>query len=159
MHLANSEDNARPSQVAAAAAAVLPRTRPQPPKGSVLAVPVAASPAEALASARISGVQYDSPGSDGGSNSSLNAEWVRITNNSNTRKTLSGWTLHDTAGHVYRFRTFSLGAGKSVRVHTGSGRNSATDRYWGSGWYIWNNDGDRGILKNSSGSVVSTRSW
>jgi hypothetical protein len=117
------------------------------------------SPAQAVSTVRISGVQYDSPGSDTGSNFSLNAEWVRITNYSSSRKSLSGWSLRDTSNHVYRFGTFSLGAGKSVRIHTGSGSNSSTDRYWGSGWYVWNNSGDRATLKNSAGTTVSTRSW
>jgi hypothetical protein len=115
--------------------------------------------ADAASPVRISAVQYDSPGSDTGSNSSLNAEWVRITNYSTSRKTLTGWTLRDLSNHVYRFGTFSLGAGKSVRIHTGSGTNSATDRYWRSSGYVWNNTGDKAILKNSVGTTVSTRSW
>ena len=117
------------------------------------------SPAEAASAVRISAVQYDSPGSDTGSNKSLNAEWVRITNNSSTRKKLTGWTLRDTSRHVYRFGTFSLGPGKSVRIHTGKGRNTATDRYQGRSWYVWNNDGDKAILKNSHGTTESVRSW
>jgi hypothetical protein len=117
------------------------------------------SPAEAASAVRISAVQYDSPGTDTGSNKSLNAEWVRITNNSSTRKTLTGWTLRDTSRHVYRFSTFSIGAGKSVRIHTGKGRNTATDRYQGRSWYVWNNDGDKAILKNSHGTTQSVRSW
>jgi hypothetical protein len=119
----------------------------------------ATSPAHAASAVRIASVQYDSPGSDGGSNSSLNAEWVRITNYSSSRKSLSGWTLRDTSSHVYHFGTFSLGAGKSVRIHTGSGTNSSTDRYWGSSSYVWNNDDDKAILKNSAGTTVSTKSW
>jgi hypothetical protein len=122
-------------------------------------VPATAGEAVAASPVRISGVQYDSPGADTGSNSSLNAEWVRITNYSSTRKSLSGWTLRDAQNHVYRFGSFSLGAGKSVRVHSGRGTNSATDRYWVSSWYVWNNSGDKAILKNSPGTTLSTRSW
>lgn len=120
---------------------------------------VVTAPAEAVSPVRISSVQYDSPGSDTGSNSSLNAEWVRITNYGSTAKALTGWTLRDRSNHVYRFGTYRLGAGRSVRVHTGRGANSSTDRYWGKGWYVWNNTGDKAILKNSSGTTVSTRSW
>jgi hypothetical protein len=116
-------------------------------------------PADAAPTVRITAVQYDSPGSDRGGNASLNAEWIRITNASGTNKVLTGWTLRDTARHVYRFRTFTLGSGKSVRVHTGSGANSATDLYWGMHWYVWNNDGDKAILKTASGTVVSVKSW
>lgn len=117
------------------------------------------SPAEAASAVRISGVQYDSPGTDTGSNKSLNAEWVRITNHSSTRKKLTGWTLRDTSHHVFHFGTFSLGPGKSVRIHTGKGRNTAKDRYQGRSWYVWNNDGDKAILKNSHGTTQSVRSW
>lgn len=117
------------------------------------------SPAEAASAVRISAAQYDSPGSDTGSNKSLNAEWVRVTNYSSTRKTLTGWTLRDTSRHVYRFGIFSLGPGKSVRIHTGKGRNTSTDRYQGRSWYVWNNDGDKAILKNSKGTTQSVRSW
>jgi hypothetical protein len=126
---------------------------------SALLVPISAGPADAATPVKISGAQYDSPGSDGGSNRSLNAEWVRITNNGRRARTLTGWTLRDQAHHVYRFGTFRLGAGKSVVIHTGSGRNTAAHRYWGSDWYIWNNDGDRAVLNNKRGTTVSTRSW
>jgi len=115
--------------------------------------------AEAAQPVRISAVQYDSPGSDTGGNRSLNAEWVRITNHGSRKRVLTDWTLRDAADHVYRFGTFALGPGQSVRVHTGSGRNTRTDRYWGSGWYIWNNDHDRATLKNRRGIVVSRASW
>jgi len=122
-------------------------------------VALTAAPAQAVSPVRISAVQYDSPGSDTGSNSSLNSEWVRITNYGSTRKTVTSWTLRDTSSHVYRFGTFTLGAGKSVRIHTGKGSNTATDRYQDRGWYVWNNTGDKAILKNAGGTTVSTRSW
>jgi hypothetical protein len=108
---------------------------------------------------RISSIQYDSPGSDDRTNSSLNAEWVRIHNYSTHRKTLTGWTLRDASRHVYRFPSFSLAAGTSVRVHTGRGTNSAKNLYWGSRAYVWNNTGDKATLKNSAGTTMSTRSW
>lgn len=130
-------------------AALIPATLISIPSQSAYAAPAV----------RLTYVQYDSPGTDTGTNRSLNAEWVRIKNFSSTRKTLSGWTLRDRQGHVYRFGTFRLGAGKSVRVHTGSGTNTATDRYWRRGWYVWNNTGDRATLKNRAGTTVDTCRW
>jgi hypothetical protein len=56
--------------------------------------------AEAASAIQITKVYYNSPGSDYGSNTSLNAEWVRITNTGTTWRTLTGWTLRDAAGHV-----------------------------------------------------------
>jgi len=118
-----------------------------------------AGPADAVGPVRFSGAQYNSPGSDNGTNSSLNAEWVRITNAGARAKVLTGWKVRDRAGHVFTFPTFRLGAGRSVRLHTGSGRNTATDLYWRQRWYIWNNTGDRAILRNAPGTVIDTCSW
>lgn len=108
---------------------------------------------------RFSHVQYDSPGTDSGSNSSLNAEWVKVTNYSSHARTLTGWTIRDTSSHVYRFPTYTLRPGTSVRLHTGRGTNSRTDLYWHQSNYVWNNTGDKAILKTRAGSIVDTCSW
>ena len=63
------------------------------------------------AAIKITKVYYDSPGSDYGSNSSLNAEWVRIKNTGSSARQLQGWTVRDTSSHVYRFGALRLGAG------------------------------------------------
>jgi Lamin Tail Domain len=105
-------------------------------------------------------VQYDSPGRDRGSNSSLNAEWIRVGNNGSRARRLAGWTVRDPAGHVYRFpRGFRLRPGRSVTIHTGSGRNTRTDLYWRQDFYVWNNTGDRAILRTRSGNRVDVCSW
>ncbi|MGC4804198.1 lamin tail domain-containing protein [Micromonospora sp. DT233] len=72
---------------------------------------------------------------------------------------LKSWTVRDKARHVYTFGDFRLAAGKSVYLHTGKGTNTSTDRYWGSGAYIWNNDGDTAYLRNSAGTQIDTCSW
>jgi hypothetical protein len=113
----------------------------------------------ASAGIRITGIFFDSPGSDTGSKSSLNAEWIRVKNTSSAGRFLTGWTIRDSANHVYKFGSFKLGAGKSVTVHTGKGSNTASNRYWRSGWYIWNNEGDRATLKNSGGTVFDRCSY
>jgi hypothetical protein len=108
---------------------------------------------------RIDKVQYDSPGSDGGSNSSLNAEWVVIKNAGKKPRQLKGWKLRDSAGYVYTFGTLKLRPGRSVTVHTGKGSNSGKHRYWRQDWYVWNNDGDKATLRNKGGQQVDTCSW
>lgn len=113
----------------------------------------------APAAIRITKIYFDSPGSDTGSKSSLNAEWIRLKNTGSTGRYLTGWTIRDTASHVYKFGTFKLRAGYSVTVHTGSGSNTATNRYWGSGGYIWNNDGDIARLKNKAGTLIDKCSY
>ena len=104
-------------------------------------------------------VYYNSPGSDTGSNASLNAEYVTIKNGSSTARSLTGYTIRDKANHVYRFGTFTLSAGKSVRIHTGTGTNTSTDRYWGSGAYIWNNTGDKAYLRSAQFTLRDTCEW
>jgi hypothetical protein len=111
------------------------------------------------AGVKISKIYFDSPGSDTGSNSSLKAEWIRLKNTGSTGRSLSGWTIRDTSSHVYRFGTFTLRAGYSVTVHTGSASNTSTNRYWGSGSYIWNNTGDKARLRNASGTAIDACSY
>jgi hypothetical protein len=112
----------------------------------------------ASAAVRITKVQYDSPGTDYGSNSSLNAEWVKIKNTGSKAKTLDGWTLRDKAGHVYHFGDFKLKAGRKVTIHTGSGSDTKKHLYQDSGAYIWNNDGDTAKLKKGN-KVVDKCKW
>jgi len=104
-------------------------------------------------------IYYNSPGSDRGSNASLNAEWVQLHNNSGHAVTLTHWTVRDRVGHVYTFGTYRLSAHGSVKVHTGHGSNTQTNRYWRHSWYIWNNDGDGATLKNAGGTVISRCSY
>jgi len=120
---------------------------------------LSANPADAATPVRFTKIQYDSPGSDNGSNTSLNAEWVVITNKGTTKRALTGWTLRDLSNHVFKFPTLSLNPGASVKVHTGRGTNSRTDLYWKQTSYVWNNTGDKAILKNSAGTLVDTCSW
>ncbi len=91
---------------------------------SLPAIGGAASPASApLAAAApcvvIYRVYFDSPGSDTGSNTSLNAEWIKLRNRCSTSKSLSGWRIKDKAGHTYPFGTYTLAGGAYVKVHTG----------------------------------------
>ena len=108
---------------------------------------------------RFSKVQYDSPGHDTGNNKSLNDEWVVVINHGHRAKQLSGWSIRDRQGHVFKFPTFKLRPGKSVKLHTGRGTNSNKDLYWKQTGYVWNNTGDKAILKNKSKTVVDTCKW
>ncbi|HEY0697698.1 MAG TPA: lamin tail domain-containing protein [Micromonospora sp.] len=108
----------------------------------------------------ITKVYYNSPGSDTGSNSSLNAEYVRLTNKRSYTINLKYWTLRDKAGYIYRFSSdYRLAPGYSVYIHTGKGTNTSTHRYWGRSWYVWNNTGDAAYLRNSAGTSIDSCSW
>jgi len=127
--------------------------------GALLTVP---APAEAATPrVEITKVNYDPAGTDVRTNEQLNDEWVRLTSRRSFTINLRGWTLRDRGGiHIYRFTTdFRLGPGKSVLIHTGRGTNTSAHRYWGSGWYVWNNDGDWATLRNPSGKIVDRCTW
>jgi hypothetical protein len=129
---------------------------------SAVALTIAASgPADAVTPAiQITLAYYNSPGSDTGSNTSLNAEYVRLTNKRSYSINLKYWTLRDLQGHVYTFAgDFRLAPGASVYVHTGKGTNTNTHRYWGKSWYVWNNTGDKATVRNAAGTTIDTCSW
>jgi hypothetical protein len=108
----------------------------------------------------LSKVYVNSPGTDNGSNSSLNAEYVVVKNaSSTTAYKLTGYSINDRSAHVYKFPTFTLKAGASVTVHTGSGTNTSANLYWGSKAYIWTNSGDTAYLKNSAATLKDSCTW
>jgi len=118
-----------------------------------------ASPADAVSPIQFGKIQYDSPGSDNGTNAHVNGEYAVIKNTGTRAATLTGWTVRDAQNHVYKFGTFSLGAGKTVVLRTGKGTNSATTRFWGSSYYIWNNTGDKAYLRNAAGTAIDGCTW
>jgi hypothetical protein len=125
----------------------------------LLGLSAQASPAQAANPVLIGKIQYDSPGSDTRTAASLNAEYVTIKNVTRVARSLKGWTLRDAQNHVYSFPAFTLGAGRSVIVHTGTGTNNASNLYWRSGNYVWNNAGDTATLKNAAGTTQDTCRW
>jgi hypothetical protein len=96
-----------------------------------LAVPADASQVHdpARGSVHINFVRYDPAGTDTGTNAHINKEIVVIKNGTGKARSLTGWTLRDTAGHVYRFPATRLRPGHSVTVHTGKGHNRPGQRY------------------------------
>lgn len=122
--------------------------------------PGGAGTADAASCVKIYKIYYDSPGSDTGSNTSLNGEWIQLKNVCTTSRNLKGYKLRDLANHWYYFTTnYTLGAGKLVKIHTGSGSNTSTDRYMNRGWYVWNNTSDTAYLYNASGTRIRTCSY
>jgi LysM repeat protein len=82
------------------------------------------------------------------------AEEAAFVFNSGRAVRLEGWTLSDAQGNVYTFPNLFLGTGGGVRVHTGSGSNSATDLYWGLDAPVWGEPGDVATLRDESGLVI-----
>nr|WP_328765756.1 lamin tail domain-containing protein [Halomicroarcula rubra] len=92
---------------------------------------------------------------DGDERTNLNDEYVVFKNSGDASLDLSGWTVTDEAGKTYTFPDgYTLEAGSTVTLHTGSWSDSATDLYWDVGSPVWNNDGDTVTVRNSEGAVV-----
>ncbi|MEU5716677.1 lamin tail domain-containing protein [Streptomyces sp. NPDC020403] len=126
--------------------------------GSLLAT-APASAASHQGGLHLGKIQYDSPGKDTRTNASLVAEYVDIHNNGRSTLQLKGYKLKDNTGYTYTFGSYRIAAGKTVRVHTGKGRNAGAHVYWGRGSYVWNNTGDKARLIKPSGALLDSCSW
>lgn len=128
-----------------------------------LSMSAQAAQAAKPAKVRIYKVYYNSPGSDSGSNASLNAEWVALQNYGGTSRDLYGYTVRDRSSHVYKFGHVSLKPGKRVYVHTGKGKGAtvggSVHRYQNRTWYVWNNTGDSATLRTRYGTKIDVCSW
>lgn len=99
----------------------------------------------------------DAPGND---NENLNGEYVRLANAGDESIDLAGWTVRDGAGKTYAFADgTTLAPGEAITLHTGSGTDTATDRYWGRDGAVWNNGGDTVTVRDADGEVVAERSY
>lgn len=104
-------------------------------------------------------VQPDAPGDD---NTNLNGEWVDVRNDGDERLDLSGWRIKDeSASHRYTFPGgTTVAPGASLRLHTGCGEDTATERYWcNTASAVWNNSGDTAFLLDPDGRTVATSSY
>jgi hypothetical protein len=90
--------------------------------GTVLLATATAATAEV----KIGFVYYDSPGSDTGSNTSLNGEYVKIKNTGSAAKVLTGWRLHDNSRH--RYATTLVGRANGDAQHGGTSRKGRRTR-------------------------------
>jgi P pilus assembly chaperone PapD len=122
---------------------------------------VAVTPADAARTVQFTRIQYDSPGSDTRSNSSLNGEYVQVKNGTARTVNLYRWYVRSArSGDVYRFASnFYLRPGATVTIRTGKGRNTDTTRYWGRNSYVWNNTRDTAYLRTPSGALMNSCSW
>ncbi|MGH8870167.1 MAG: lamin tail domain-containing protein [Actinomycetes bacterium] len=78
-------------------------------------------------------VHHDANGADDADNAHRNDEYVIVRNDGGAGEVdLGGWFLRDTALWMYRFPEGTrLPAGAELRVHTGTGSDTARDLYWG----------------------------
>ncbi|MFC4550431.1 lamin tail domain-containing protein [Halorussus sp. GCM10023401] len=105
----------------------------------------------------VQSVHADASGSD---TDNLNDEYVVFESTGSGSLDLSGYTVEDETAHTYAFPSgFSLDAGATVMLHTGSGTDSSSDLYWGSGSAIWNNSGDTVFVFDDTGAQVEAYSY
>jgi len=81
-------------------------------------------------------------------------EYVEIKNNGDAIQNLENWTLSDEANHIYIFIPYDLEPNESIKVYTNMG-----DFSYGSGTAIWNNDGDRALLKDNDNNIIDSFSY
>lgn len=100
----------------------------------------------------VADINADAAGDD---RENLNDEYVVFENTGSDPLDLSGWTVEDEVGQTYTVpEGTTLDPGATVTLHTGSGEDTETDLYWGSGSPIWNNGGDTVIVRMPDGTVV-----
>ena len=101
---------------------------------------------------RVAAVHADASGND---HENLGDEYVTFLNAGEDPLDLTGWTVSDEAGHVYRFPDgFGLAPNATVTLYTGAGDDSADALYWGATDAVWNNAGDTVVVTNATGAVV-----
>jgi len=100
------------------------------------------------------------PDAEGNDHENLNDEYLVFENTGSGSIDLSGWSVHDEAGHTYFFPTgFTLESGEKVTLYTGSGTDSSTSLYWRSESAIWNNGGDTVFVEDDSGSSIIEKNY
>jgi Predicted hydrolase (metallo-beta-lactamase superfamily) len=105
----------------------------------------------------VAAINADAEGDD---RENLNDEYVVLENTGDEAIDLGGWVIEDEVGQSYEIpQGFTLEAGATVTLRTGSGTDTDTDLYWGSGSPIWNNNGDTVIVSTDTGEQVVEASY
>ena len=89
----------------------------------------------------------------------LNGEYLRLVNVGKKAETLRKFTLKNAHGHVFKLPNVVIGAGGTLTVYTGSGKNSKVRVYLGSKTGAWNDDHDIVQLRNNHEGVVHQVRW
>lgn len=96
---------------------------------------------------------------DGVNGSAEPDEYVLIQNQDPKSIQIQNWTLSDVAGHVFTFPNFLIQPGQYCRIYTNIYDPSTCGFSYRSGWAIWNNTGDTAYLRDSSGALISQKSY
>ncbi len=105
----------------------------------------------------ITSFHHNAPGDD---RENLNGEDIRLANISVRPENLKGYRLENKAGEDFVFPDVVLPVGRTMSVHSGSGRSLIRAKSGQQVFFLnrkrpmWTNTGDRAILKNTQGEVV-----
>lgn len=120
--------------------------------GAGLWGPTCGEPAAAVV---IGDVQPDPKGRD---EDHLNDEWIEITNPADAAVDLAGWSVADeTTSNRFELPPLVLKAGATLRIHTGSGSDSATDVYLDQRDPVWSNSGETVLVADPAGVIAAHR--
>lgn len=101
-------------------------------------------------------INADPPGSDA---ENLNGEYIVIENTGDLPVDLEGWRVTDADGNVHTFKDVTLDNGESLTLHSGSGFQNDTDRYWIADGPVWDNNGDRVYIYDDGGQKIYERPY
>lgn len=91
---------------------------------------------------------------DGDERYAPNTERVVIKNVTAATVNLADIVLRDEVGRAFTMPSYSLGAGRSVSVHSGSGTNGGGHLYARWNTAVWNNSGDVATLLAGDGALI-----
>ncbi|MEZ5408098.1 MAG: lamin tail domain-containing protein [Acidimicrobiales bacterium] len=110
---------------------------------------------EPAAAVEVGDVQPDPKGRD---EEHLNDEWIEIVNRAGAPLDLTGWSVADeTTSNRFELPAQSLAPGATLRIHTGSGADTATDVYLDQRDPVWSNSGETVLVADPAGVVVAHR--
>jgi endonuclease YncB( thermonuclease family) len=96
---------------------------------------------------------------DGSDIQNPNGEYADIRNLGPNTVSLAGWSMHDSAVDYYEFpRSASIPPGGTLRVHAGSGKNTATSLYMGFNKQLYSIT-DGAFLLDPDGDMRAYETW
>jgi micrococcal nuclease len=106
---------------------------------------------------KIQEIHFNAPGADP---ENPNGEWITIVNDGPNAVSMAGYTLKDEASHIYTFSAIDLAPGRTIKLHSGQGKDDSKTLYWGLvNDSVWSNDGDTAFLRDPQGRLVDSYSY
>jgi len=100
---------------------------------------------------------FDASGDDA---VNLNDEYFTLQNTGDEEIDLSGWSVENDYGGVFRFPSgVTLAPGAMITIYSGRGTNTATRLYWHASEPMWDNTTDLAFLRDVSGKIIHYYSY